>query len=124
MKLDQIVYPSELTTNRLFADDGSRYSVSIPCRFYSPHGHYEGYLRNLSTAGAFVETDRIPPVETSGNLYFHSPDGRELGIAAHVAHTLSAANGKGRREGFGVRFVSLHMENLNRLKRLLDHLKG
>ncbi len=124
MKLDEIVYPSELVDNRPSADDGSRHSVSIPCRFHSPHGHYEGYLRNLSTGGAFVETDRIPPVETSGNLYFRSPDGRELEITAHVAHTRSAADGTGKREGFGVRFVNLDTENLNRLKRLLYHLEA
>ncbi len=124
MKLDQIVYPSELTANRPSTHDGSRHSVSIPCRFYSPHGHYEGYLRNLSTGGAFVETDRIPPVETSGNLTFRSPDGRELEITAHVAHTLSTADGKGGREGFGLCFVSLHTDSLNRLKQLLYHLEA
>ena len=124
MKLDQIVYPSELTADGPSTDSGSRNSVSIPCRFYSPHGHYEGYLRNLSTGGAFVETDRVPPVETSGNLYFRSPDGRELEIMAHVAHTLCAADSPGRREGFGLRFVSLHTENLQRLKQLLCHLEA
>jgi hypothetical protein len=123
MKLTEIIYHSQSAIDTKLDGRGRRYSVSIPCRFYCAQGHFEGYLKNLSIGGGFVESDGIPPVDTSGNLLFNSRDGRELEITAHVVHTEPLTGRTGKIEGFGLQFVSLHRESLSRLKQFLHHLE-
>jgi CheY-like chemotaxis protein len=74
--------------------------------------------RDLSTSGAFLESDRVPPVGCPLDLAFRLPgDEREIACGAHVRNVPQHG-----ALGFGVEFDGLEPEDLSRVQAFVDAL--
>jgi CheY-like chemotaxis protein len=77
-------------------------------------GH--SFSRDLSPSGAFLESDRIPPMGCPLHLSFRlTGDEAEIGCGAHVRNVPEVG-----QLGFGVEFADLREEDRVRLVRFVD----
>ena len=77
-------------------------------------GH--SFSRDLSPSGAFLESDRIPPLGCPLHLSFRLAEGdAEIGCGAHVRNVPEAG-----QLGFGVEFADLPEEDRMRLAHFVD----
>lgn len=99
---------------------GRRYSVSIPCKFVSNEGGWQGRVRNLSLDGAFVEADECPLPGTLGRLSFEGENGVQATLSTRVVHRSRLEGRSDEIEGFGLYFVDVDEDARICLKRILS----
>lgn len=121
---------------RLFLELGRRYipnidrreprvAYSIPVNCRQGAGEMKGVTADISIGGLFMAVDRTPSQEQSIELSFSIPGGGQIKARGRVAWL----NGSGSRVkpqlpvGFGVEFVEINPDDLDRIKGFLESLR-
>jgi uncharacterized protein (TIGR02266 family) len=86
---------------------GRRLATNLRFIFTVAGQEYQAFSRDVSASGAFLKTDRIPPLGTKVELCFRLPGSwNEIRCTGHVRDTASG-EGPGQVGGIGVEFDTM-----------------
>ncbi len=94
----------------------NRLEVCLDAAWDGKSGNYDGRITDLSEGGCYVDTLCEAYVGEILNFKFSLPAGAWLELTGQVAHQNS-------RVGFGLRFINLSDEQLEKLQTLIAHLR-
>jgi len=89
---------------------------------YESDGHAgQAFTRDLSVYGAFLKTDRFPPIGTALRVTFAIPGlSRPVQCQALVRRSASFDDDRGSTPGFAIEFCGMEEEDVDRMGRFLD----
>ena len=99
----------------------SRVGISFPCDIEHSGSISQGRLYDLSISGAFVESDKVPPVGDPIEVSIHpSGEEKELTLAAVIRHQNPHKVGETQLSGCGVEFRRVSQEARSHIQTLLS----
>ena len=85
-----------------------RQGVKWPVTMLSPQGEVEGEIVNLSSKGAFISCDDVPPLEGSFRMVIKAPNHKSMFLGGKVIWSTVLKPKIGEpRLGIGVQFTSM-----------------
>ena len=94
-----------------------RWEVCLDAVWDGKSGNYDCRVTDLSEGGCYIDSMSHAHIGEILNLKLQLPGGDWLELAGEVAHETPSV-------GFGIKFVDLSPERLEKLRELLTHLQS